>query len=114
MTDLDKLRLCAEAVEDPQSVTMPGQSEVWGVTLNSNDPPWRWVRATYNPLTNSDQAMELLCWLNKHGFLPEFDMDGLRFESSAGNSVVLFGDMTSPAALRRAIVDAVVKVKEGK
>lgn len=86
MRDLDKLRLCAEAV---------------GLKVMSQDCGGWLVDdgclTVYNPITNSEQAMELLCWLvSEHG------------------GYAINGDMTSPAALRRAIVDAVVKVKEGK
>lgn len=102
MTDLDKLKVCAEVAAH----------------IGERDGrPWVWRdMRPYDPIINSDQALELEAALPKMGVGISISASHISFywQESSLEIYRFVGDMTSPAALRRAIVEAVVKVKEGK
>lgn len=108
LSDVEMTRLCAAAIEPPP--TSPGGSSIWGVSVQfaPTHKVDAWVRSTYDPLHNDEQAMALL---------KSFQMDVKRYlpmvkgEPGAWEVTCTIDgwDTTRNESLNRAIVECVAK-----
>lgn len=109
MTDLEMIKLCAEAMET--SPTLPGISNIWGCTIsykNGQKKVYTWLRNTYNPLTDDTQAMEIV----KHLRLRiEYDeCDDLWIVDQSSPKLSRQACQSEDPNLNRAIVSCVAKM----
>ena len=113
MTDLEIIRLCAEAMEAPP--TLPGSSEIWGVKVQiaPEHKVTTWVRGAYDPFHNDAQAMALLLMLLSSGahIVIENNERGTAPILVMGNTVY---PIRSAELFRRAIVNCVATIQQEK